>query len=90
VELLALAHERACEADLAGLIEVELAAGRLPNMAVLRARFAPDPAALPAITVVHLPLAAYEELGVPGGALGQGDAAWARPMPSTPAASPWP
>lgn len=75
VELLALAHERACEADLAGLIEAELTAGRLPDMAVLRARFAPDPAVLPAITVVHPPLAAYEELGVPGGALGQGDAA---------------
>jgi hypothetical protein len=71
VELLALAHERACEADLAGLIEAELTAGRLPDMAVLRARFAPDPAALPDITVVHPPLAAYEDLG----ALGQGDAA---------------
>jgi hypothetical protein len=71
VDLLALAHERACEADLAGLIEAELTAGRLPDMAVLRARFAPDPAALPDITVVHPPLAAYEDLG----ALGQGDAA---------------
>jgi hypothetical protein len=40
-------------------------------MAVLRTRFAADPAALPDITVVHPPLAAYEDLG----ALGQGDAA---------------
>ena len=47
VELLALAHERACEAELAGLIEAELQAGRLPDMAILRAHFAPDAAALP-------------------------------------------
>lgn len=71
VELLALAHERACEAELASLIEAELAASRLPDMAVLRARFAPDPAALPDITVSQPPLAAYEDLG----ALSQGDAA---------------
>ncbi|GGC72231.1 hypothetical protein GCM10011504_57270 [Siccirubricoccus deserti] len=71
VELLALAHERACEAELAGLVEAELKAGRLPDMAGLRARFAPDAAALPDITVSHPSLAAYEELGT----LGQGDVA---------------
>ncbi len=71
VELLALAHERACEADLASLIAVELVAGRLPDMALLRAHFLPDPAALPAITVSHPPLAAYENLGT----LSLGDAA---------------
>ena len=71
VELLALAHERACEAELAGLIEAELTANRLPDIAVLRARFAPDPAALPDINVVHPPLAAYEDLGV----LNHGDVA---------------
>ena len=43
VELLALAHDRGCEAELAGLIEVELDAGRLPESAMLRARFRPDP-----------------------------------------------
>ena len=70
-ELLALAHERACEAELAGLIEAELQAGRLPDMAILRAHFAPDAAALPDVTVVHPPLTAYEDLG----ALSEGDAA---------------
>jgi hypothetical protein len=62
VELLALAHERACEAELAHLIEAELDAGRLPDMAALRARFAPDAAALPAVTIRHPALSAYEGL----------------------------
>ena len=70
VELLALAHERACEAELAGLIEADLEAGRLPDMAALRAHFAPDAAALPLVTVRHPPLSAYEGLaaGAPGDA----------------------
>jgi hypothetical protein len=71
VELLALAHERACEAELAGMLAAELEAGRLPDMAILRARFAPDVAALPDVTVVHPLLTAYEDLG----ALSEGDAA---------------
>lgn len=62
VELLALAHERACEAELADLLEAELDAGRLPDMAALRVRFAPDAATMPDVTVSHPPLAAYEEL----------------------------
>jgi hypothetical protein len=62
VELLALAHERACEAELAAALEAELDAGRLPDVAALRARFAPDAAALPAVTVLHPPLGAYEEI----------------------------
>lgn len=43
VALLALAHERACEADLAIVIEEELDGGRLPDLAVLTERFAPKP-----------------------------------------------
>jgi hypothetical protein len=62
VELLALAHERACEAELAALIEADLEAGRLPDMAALRTRFAPDAAALPAVTIHHPTLSAYEVL----------------------------
>jgi len=62
VNLLALAHERCCEADLAALLAADLAAGQLPDLAVLRARFAPDPAALPAVTVHLIPLTAYEGL----------------------------
>jgi hypothetical protein len=62
VNLLALAHERGCEADLATLLAADLAAGQLPDLAALRARFAPDPAALPAVTVLLTPLTAYEAL----------------------------
>ena len=38
-----------------------LDAGRLPDMAALRARFAPDAAAMPDVTVALPPLGAYEE-----------------------------
>lgn len=62
VELLALAHERACEAELAVCLAGDLAASRLPDLAALRRRFAPDPAALPAIVVRLAPLAAYDTL----------------------------
>jgi hypothetical protein len=37
VDLLALAHERACEADLAARLDEDLAAGRLPDLKHLRA-----------------------------------------------------
>jgi hypothetical protein len=56
VDILALAHERGCEADLATVITGPLDAGTLPDMAVMRARFSPDPAALPDITVPITPL----------------------------------
>jgi len=62
VNLLALAHERGCEAELATILAADLAAGRLPDMAALRERFAPDPAALPEIVVQLTPLVAYEAL----------------------------
>ena len=62
VELLAMAHERNCESDLAGQLSACLQAGQLPDMRVLRARFAPDPAQLPTVTVHLAPLSAYEAL----------------------------
>jgi transposase InsO family protein len=62
VNLLALAHERGCEADLANILDADLAADRLPDMAALRGRFAPDPAALPDVVVQLTPLIAYEAL----------------------------
>tara|TARA_R110002072_G_scaffold142318_1_gene287668 strand:+ start:36 stop:1538 length:1503 start_codon:yes stop_codon:yes gene_type:complete len=62
VELLALAHERACEAELADILDADLAAGRLPDMAALRTRFAPDPATLPEIVVTLAPLSGYDIL----------------------------
>ncbi|MGH8135932.1 MAG: IS21 family transposase, partial [Steroidobacteraceae bacterium] len=62
VERLSLAHERACEAELAGLLAEGLAAARLPDMAALWARFAPDPAALPDVVVELTPLTDYDVL----------------------------
>ena len=43
VNLLALAHERGREADLAMLLAADLAVGQLPDLAALRERFAPEP-----------------------------------------------
>jgi hypothetical protein len=62
VELLALAHDRACEAELAQIIDLELDAGRLPDLTSLRERFGPSPASVPVIDVKLLPLDAYDEL----------------------------
>jgi hypothetical protein len=62
VNLLALAHDRGCEADLAAILAVDLAALRLPDLVALRERFAPNPASLPNIVVPLTPLVAYEAL----------------------------
>jgi hypothetical protein len=62
VALLALAHERACEAELAESLAADLAAGCLPDLATLRQHFAPNPASLPAVTVSLVPLADYDVL----------------------------
>jgi len=62
VDLLAMAHERNCERELAEQLTVCLQAGRLPDMTALRARFAPDPARLPDVVVHLAPLTAYEAL----------------------------
>src|SRR3546814_2794638 len=47
VELLYMAHERACEAELADLLAQDLDEGRLPDIAALRTRLSPSPAQLP-------------------------------------------
>jgi len=62
VELLAIAHERNCEAELAGELAAGLQAGQLPDIAALRTRFAPDPAQLPDVVVHLAPLDVYEAL----------------------------
>ena len=67
VELLAIAHERACEAELADCIDTGLDQGRLPDIDALRRRFNPDPASLPVIAVDLVPLSAYDLL-LSGGA----------------------
>ena len=62
VELLSMAHERACEAELAEQLASDRAAGRLPDMDALRHRFAPDPASLPEVVVRLAPLSDYDAL----------------------------
>lgn len=62
VGALAIAHERGVEADLAALIDEILDAGGLPTLADLTARFAPDPGALPEVTVTLTSLGAYDIL----------------------------
>ena len=62
VGLLSLAHDRACEAELAEAIDAELNAGRLPDLDTLGRRFAPYPTAIPDITVEVAPLHLYDEL----------------------------
>ena len=62
VDLLALAHDRACEGELAERLTRDLDAGILPDMQILRQVFAPDAQALPNVLVTYTPLSAYDEL----------------------------
>jgi transposase InsO family protein len=64
VALLALAHDRACEAELADAIEVALDAGEMLDLHRLRERFTPDHVAIPEVVVAVMPLSAYDELAV--------------------------
>lgn len=66
VGALAIAHERGCEADLAALIDEQLDAGDIPNLAAIRNRFQPDLAALPQVTVTMVPLSDYDVLTAAG------------------------
>ena len=62
VGLLALAHDCACEVELAEAIDAELNAGRLPDLDTLGRRFAPRPTAIPDVTVEVASLHLYDEL----------------------------
>jgi hypothetical protein len=62
VELLSLAHDRACEAQLAAILAADLDAHRLPDLKDLRTRFVPDLASLPQVRVELTPLKLYEAL----------------------------
>ena len=62
VELLSLAHDRACEAELAVILTDDLDAHRLPDLKELRRRFMPDLASLPRVCVELTPLRLYEAL----------------------------
>jgi len=62
VALLSLAHERACEAELAAALDEILEAGALPDPIVLERRFAPVTAAAPEVIVTLPPLDGYDAL----------------------------
>jgi hypothetical protein len=62
VGLLALAHDRACEAELALAIETDLDASVLPDLDRLCKRFQPDRAMIPEVVVALVPLCAYDEI----------------------------
>ena len=62
VDLLSMAHERGCEAELATVIDVLLDKGQLPNIGDMRAWFLPDAASLPTVLVQLAPLSSYDIL----------------------------
>jgi len=64
VGLLALAHERACEVELAVALQVALDNGILPDLKALIERFRPKGMALPVVVVTLPPLAIYDEIAM--------------------------
>jgi hypothetical protein len=62
VALLALAHDGGCEAELAATLAGQLEQGGLPDLAALRARFAPPSPTLPEVRVVLPAIASYDLL----------------------------
>ena len=63
VDLLWLAHEEACETELAALIAEDLAAGRLPDARALKLRIEPRRRSLPAdVPVALTTLASFDAL----------------------------
>lgn len=62
VDLLALAHDRGCERELAEEVDKALDTGSLPDPVALRRLFGPDPADLPSISVLPVALDSYDAL----------------------------
>lgn len=62
VDLLALAHDRGCERELAEEMDRVLNTGSLPDPLALRRLFGPDPADLPSISVLPVALDSYDAL----------------------------
>ncbi len=62
VALLSLAHDRSCEAQLATVLADDLDNRRMPDINALLARFVPDPARLPEVSVHLAPLSCYDVL----------------------------
>jgi len=63
VDLLFIAHDRACETELAHLLAVQLDAGRVPDPGPLACRLIPRQTALPSdVAVAHPSLASFGTL----------------------------
>lgn len=62
VGLLALAHERACEVELACELDHLIETDMLPDLAALESRFGPAPSSIPDVTVTLPSLALYDAL----------------------------
>ena len=62
VDLLALAHDRGCEAELAEHLEEDLRQHRTPDIPTLRALFGPSEGALPTVKVQLADLTSYNRL----------------------------
>ncbi len=71
VELLALAHDRGCERELAAELEAALSAGQLPDPVALRRQFGHDPSDLPTVTVQQVGLESYDALVAPAAWMGE-------------------
>lgn len=65
VGLLALAHDRGVEADLAQALDALLDADELPSLAAMMHRFTPATTAAPAVAVILPPVTAYDCLLAP-------------------------
>src|SRR6478735_4051803 len=62
VGVLALAHERACEAELGAVLQASLDDGVLPDLKALIERFRPKGMALPVVVVTLPSLAIYDQI----------------------------
>ena len=67
VGILALAHERGCEAELASALQAELDRGVLPDLAALIERFRPKDVAWPTVVVTLPSLTLYDQIAVNAG-----------------------
>jgi hypothetical protein len=74
VGLLALAHDRGVEAELAAAIDAGLDAGEPPDLARMIRRFTPVAAAAPEVLVILPPLASFNRLiALAGASLAAGE-----------------
>jgi len=67
VGILALAHERGCEAELASALQAELDRGVLPDLAALIERFRPKDVAWPTVVVTLPSLTLYDQIAINAG-----------------------